>query len=363
MSRAWKAIGLSLLVGCLWLPTAAMADLRLASWNIQNLGWNTGKDYGALARIAAHFDFVAIQEAMNAEGVYRLRDTLTESTGEPWEVLYSDAMGRSSYREKYAFLWRENAVEYTGGALTYIDDADRFAREPFSAAFRSRGTGQEFLAANVHITYGQRVADRVAEVEALRRYWDWLADVQPEHARLRILFGDFNLQPHHDGWATLREVAKPLITEGATTLSTHDRRYANLYDNLWVPRQHDLPLGEAGILPFPVVLTEATGGYWDHEKARDRVSDHAPVYVLFEGNTLHAPEGAEWAEPASPACIDLNQASIRSLTALPHIGEARAQAIHAGRPWSAVHELDQIRGIGGGRLADIQETGQACVQP
>lgn len=351
-------------MACLWIPGAVLADLRLASWNIQHLGWQNEKDYGALARIAAHFDFVAIQEAMKADGVYRLRDTLEASTDEPWEVLYSDAMGRSTYREKYAFLWRENAVEYVGGALTYIDESDRFAREPFSAVFRSRGTGQAFLAANVHITYGDRLADRVAEIEALRRYWDWLADVQPEYARQRILFGDFNLQPHHDGWASMRAVARPLITEGATTLSTHDRRYANLYDNLWVPRRQDLPLGDAGILPFPVVLTEGTGEEWNHEKARDRVSDHAPVYVLFEGNRLHNPDGVDWAEGAAePACINLNDASIRELTALPHIGAVRARGIHAGRPWNAVRDLDRVRGIGGGRLQDIKDSGQACVQP
>ncbi|ADC73152.1 Endonuclease/exonuclease/phosphatase (plasmid) [Thioalkalivibrio sp. K90mix] len=344
------------------LPSAALADLRLASWNIQHLGWNVGKDYPAVARIAAQFDFLAIQEVMNAEGIYRLRDTLEDATGAEWSVLYSDALGRNTYREKYAFLWREAAVEYVGGALTYIDEADRFAREPFSAVFRSRGTDQHFLAATVHITYGDRVADRVEEIEALRRYWDWLADVMPEYAGERILFGDFNLPPHHDGWASMRAVAEPLVTEGATTLSTHDRRYANLYDNLWVPKDHTLPLGDAGILPFPVVLSEVTGVYWDHEKARDRVSDHAPVYVLFEGNTLHDAVVAEIADQEA-GCIDLNRASVSELTALPHIGEARAEAIKDGRPWNAVRDLKEIRGIGAGRLEEIKARGEACIEP
>ena len=351
------------LVALLWLlPVVALADLRLASWNIQHLGWDNNKHYPGLALIASHFDFLAIQEVMNAAGIYALRDTLEQATKQPWEVLYSEALGPSTYREKYAFLWRENAVEYAGGALTYLDDANRFAREPFSAVFRSRGTGQEFLAANVHITYGRGMAARVAEVGALRRYWDWLAEVQPEHQRLRVLFGDFNLPPQHDDWAMMREVAEPLITEGATTLSTRDRRYANLYDNVWVPRQHDLPLGETGILPFPIVLTKTTGEYWDHEKARDRISDHAPVYVLFEGHTLHNPAvPAMLSVEHAAVCIDLNRASLKDLTGLPHIGEKRALEVNAGRPWDSVNELTRIRGIGEARLGEIQETGKACV--
>ncbi|WP_019025382.1 MULTISPECIES: helix-hairpin-helix domain-containing protein [unclassified Thioalkalivibrio] len=345
------------------LPSIAMADLRLASWNIQNLGWANQKDYSALALIASQFDFIAVQEVMTAEGIYRLRDTLEQATDAEWGVLYSDALGRSTYREKYAFIWREDSAEYVGGALTYIDDSDRFAREPFSAVFRSRGTGQHFLAANVHITYGNRVADRVAEVEALRHYWDWLAQVMPEYERERILFGDFNLQPHHDGWSAMRAVAEPLITEGATTLSTHDRRYANLYDHIWVPLDHTLPLGDAGILQFPVILSEVTGVYWDHEKARSHVSDHAPVYVLFEGSELRNPVVARLVEQAGARCVDLNKASVADLTTLPHIGEARAAEIESGRPWASVADLNRVRGIGAGRLQDIKESGQACVHP
>ena len=358
---AWTGPLLSALLCLCLLPTIALADLRLASWNIQHLGWDNNKHYPALALIASHFDFLAIQEVMNAQGIYTLRDTLAHATREPWEVLYSEPMGRSSYREKYAFLWRQRAVEYIGGALIYLDDADRFAREPFSAVFRSRGTGQEFLAANVHITHGQRIAERAAEVRALRRYWDWLAEVQPEYEQLRLLFGDFNLPPWSEYWAMMLEVAEPLITEGATTLSTHDRRYANLYDNVWVPRDHVLPLGETGILQFPILLTELTGDYWDHRKARDRISDHAPVYVLFQGNSLHDPAvSALSVQPTAP-CIDINDASLNELTRLPHIGKTRAKEIKAGRPWSEVDELSRIKGIGEIRLRDIQSLEDACV--
>ena len=256
-------------------PAEAGSDrLRIASWNIQHLGWQEDKDYAALVAVARRFDFLAVQEAMTAEGIEQLRDELIVATGEAWETMYSHRIGRGSYKEKYAFLWRSSAVDYVAGAVVYLDVTDSFAREPYSARFRHRPSGLEFVAATVHILFGNAVEDRLPEIHALREYWDWLETIYPETPE-RLLMGDFNLAPSHEAWAELWEVARPLITEGATTLSTIDGRYANLYDNIIVAQDHPSSIVEAGILRFPELL-ELT-----HEEARSRVSDHAPVYVVL----------------------------------------------------------------------------------
>jgi len=84
------------------------------------------------------------------------------------------------------------------------------------------------------------------------------------------------LAPKHAAWAPLRLAAAPLIVAGATTLSSIEGRFANLYDNIWIPLGHALPVAEAGTFEFPRALGLT------HEQARRRVSDHAPVWVRLE---------------------------------------------------------------------------------
>lgn len=114
---------------------------------------------------------------MNESALERLKAEIEETSGETWMSMASHALGRSTYREHYAFLWRESAVSYVSGALVYIDVRDAFAREPFSAKFSSVRSGQVFALANVHIAYGNSIGDRLTEIEALSSYWDWLDEV------------------------------------------------------------------------------------------------------------------------------------------------------------------------------------------
>lgn len=123
----------ALFVATTFLPSVASSDIIIGSWNIKNLGWNNNKDYEKVSHIAQHFDIVAIQELMNEGALERLEVEVEESSGEKWTSMASHALGRSTYREHYAFLWRESAVSYVSGAVVYIDDRDLFAR--YSHAF------------------------------------------------------------------------------------------------------------------------------------------------------------------------------------------------------------------------------------
>lgn len=246
-------------------------DLVLASWNIQNIGWGENKHYEALGRIGADFDFIAVQEVMNREGLYGLWAALEAETGERWGKQYSHAIGRGRYREKYAFLYRKSRVLYVDGAVVFLDREDLFAREPFAARFESTDGQHRFVAATVHILYGQRKADRLPEIEALTEMWRWLEESFGEEDML--LMGDFNLRPNHQAFRPLRQVARPLTTRGATTLSTIDGRYANLYDHIWLSNESSFEILEHGIVRFPQMLG------WTHEEARRHTSDHAPVFV------------------------------------------------------------------------------------
>lgn len=59
-------------------------------------------------------------------------------------------------------------------------------------------------------------------------------------------------------------------------------------------------------------------------------------------------------------CVDLNAAGAEALQRIPHIGEARAQAIKDGRPWQGVRSLSRLHGIGPARVSEIKAEGVVC---
>lgn len=254
--------------------SAVQAQEIIASWNIRNLGWNNNKDFHALGIIGSHFDMIAVQEVMSEDGIIGFQNSLEAETGIDWDRSCSHLIGRSSYKEMYCFVWRTDTMSLEGGETVYIDSQDVFAREPYSAIFQT-GSGFRFKATSIHAIYGNSVAERQREAQALRGYHDWLVESFP--GLPIFLMGDFNLAPTNPAWAPVGEIMFPLIQEGGTTLSTIDGRFANLYDNIWVPADQDLPIVAAGRLEFPHQVLGIT-----HEEARARVSDHIPVWMEID---------------------------------------------------------------------------------
>ncbi|WP_411839571.1 Ada metal-binding domain-containing protein [Paracoccus sp. ME4] len=267
------AVALLIPAGSFLAAPAHAIETYVGSWNALHLGWNNGKDYAAAAKVAASFDLVALQEVMSVEGLEQLEQSVEALTGESWSTMASAAIGRGSYREHYAFLWRDAQVSWVDGALVYLDDRDAFSREPFSARFETVD-GYQLVLASVHLIYGETVEGREFEAEALAGYKSWLEDSFPETPI--FIAGDFNLPPSNPAWASVGVNSAPLITEGATTLSKSDGRFANLYDNIWAPAGVSLPITGSGIHDFPAALKMT------HEDARDRVSDHAPVFMVLD---------------------------------------------------------------------------------
>jgi endonuclease/exonuclease/phosphatase family metal-dependent hydrolase len=269
----------------LGVTAAATAEVRIASWNIRHLGWNNGKDFDAVALVALQFDIIAIQELMEPAALTRLRDRLEGVTGVAWRQLTSQPQGRGRYQEHYGFLWRSDRVRYEQGAATFLDPGDAFAREPISARFRRLDSGAPFVLATVHIRHGDGRSDRIPEIQALTRYWRWLAETHAD-VDLRLLAGDFNLEPGDPAWRALDAHARALLTRGGSTLSTLEGRYASLYDNIFVPDDYRLGNATWGVFRYPEAFN------WSHLGARDRVSDHAPVYLVLGADrlTLRQPE-------------------------------------------------------------------------
>ena len=209
---------------------------------------------------------------MTEEGIEKLERQPEQHTGESWSHLASHALGTSSYKEMYALIWRDSTVEYSDGAVVYLDRENHFICEPFSAKFRSKRNGTELALGTVHVVFGKGIKNRVPEIKELANYLEWIKDVYPGTPIVQL--GHFNLSPSNAAWAPVKRHAKPLLTEGASTLSAKGH-YATLYDNIWVEPNTALVITDAGIIDFPKMVG------WNHKKSRKHVSDHAPVYMTL----------------------------------------------------------------------------------
>lgn len=291
VARGLLSIGLALTLITPIGATQASADTVVASWNIRNLGWGEKKDYQALAEIASRYDLLAIQEVMNEDALAKLETEVEAKTGTQWDSLSSHLVGRGQYKEIYAFLYRPEKVQWIDGAAVYIDQRDVFEREPFSAHFRT-SDGYDFVLATAHLIYGDDPARRQFEAQALASYRDWLTESFP--GLPVYLSGDFNLPPKDKAWDSVGVSAHPLITKGATTLSSNNGKFANLYDNIWVPAGTAVPVVDYGVTPFPQMIGMS------HAKARDTVSDHIPVWMVLD-NTAQPVSFPAWSDaPAEP---------------------------------------------------------------
>lgn len=252
------------------LFSVASAETRIATWNVKRMT-SENKDVSSIVKVLSYFDLIALQEVMDEESLQSLVIELQNVTGSSWGVMPSHAIGRGTYKERYAFIWRRSHIEYVDSALVYIDDRDVFAREPMSARFRSIEDDFDFIFSSVHILYGKKKSDRIPEIEALSSYWQWLGETYPDEQF--FLAGDFNMAPDDSSYYGLRAFASPVVTQGATTLSTKNGKYANLYDNIWVPNNLKAEMS-SGILKFPEILGV------DNQFSRKNISDHAPVYLV-----------------------------------------------------------------------------------
>lgn len=250
----------------------AWADVNIGTWNLEHLSVRPNKDFQSIAKVAQKVDFLAVQELMNEDALQALARELTKQTGKHWSSMASSAVGRSSYKEMYGFVWRDDVVAYEDGAVTYLDRGDTFEREPYSARFKSLKDGTTFVVATVHVLYGKSQSDRASEIKALSSYWTWLKDTYPGNNQI-MLMGDFNTPPNSPAWANLDASAKPLVLTGASTLSTTDGKFANLYDNIFVSKNSAIRVNSIQVFNYPKYLGMT------HAQGRDSVSDHAPVFL------------------------------------------------------------------------------------
>ncbi|MBN94568.1 MAG: hypothetical protein CL928_10920 [Deltaproteobacteria bacterium] len=176
-------------------PTPTEPELvSVGAFNVQVFGKSKMRKADVpeiLGQMIARYDLLAFQEIRDASGqaLEELAGILADQTGDAFEHVVSDRLGRTRSKEQYAYFYRPDK-------LTLVDsyhfddgpepDDDVFEREPFVALWDTVAGDLDFATIVVH-TSPRRAEE---EVDALA---DVVADVVNQWGETDIVvLGDFN---------------------------------------------------------------------------------------------------------------------------------------------------------------------------
>uniref|UniRef100_A0A3B4WYZ6 Deoxyribonuclease-1-like n=1 Tax=Seriola lalandi dorsalis TaxID=1841481 RepID=A0A3B4WYZ6_SERLL len=111
--------------------------MKIASFNVKMLGLSKVNDDFVrtnLIKIVSRYSVVVMLEVVDANG--RAMKNFLKKLNE-----YSKMLGRSTYREKFVFFYRESEVKLIDSFQYEEEGRDVFAREPFAVQFKCLNTG------------------------------------------------------------------------------------------------------------------------------------------------------------------------------------------------------------------------------
>ncbi|XP_048741682.2 deoxyribonuclease-1-like [Ostrea edulis] len=172
----------------------ASRDLLICAFNIKTFGKSKMADEELaeyIKQIVLRYDIILIQEIRDVSGEAIQQLWSMVNTTMPYGMTISERLGRSSYKEQYAYFYRLSSLQLVGthqyddGPDDYSDD---FEREPYSVLFQPIGgsAGDAFVVTGIHA----KPADAVAEIGFLENvYYDVY-----NHWRISnvVVMGDFN---------------------------------------------------------------------------------------------------------------------------------------------------------------------------
>ncbi|KAL6103644.1 dnase1 [Pungitius sinensis] len=184
---------LGLLSALLHLSTS----LLLGAFNIKSFGDKKASNstlINIITTIVHRYDIILIQEVRDSDlsATKKLMEHVNKGSPQfRYSYIVSEPLGRSSYKERYLFLYREQTVSVAKN-YTYDDGCeqcgtDTFSREPFVVMFTS-----ELTAVKTFVLIPQHTSpdSAVRETDAL---YDVVTDVRARwNANDIVLLGDFN---------------------------------------------------------------------------------------------------------------------------------------------------------------------------
>lgn len=171
--------------------------LRLCSFNVRSFGQSKKENRNAMdviVKVIQRCDIILLMEIKDSNNRIcpMLMDKLNGNSrrGITYNYVISSRLGRNTYKEQYAFLYKEKLVSVKENYLyhDYQDgDMDVFSREPFVVWFQSPHTVvKDFVIVPLHTTPETSVKeiDELADVYKDVK-WRWKAENF-------IFMGDFN---------------------------------------------------------------------------------------------------------------------------------------------------------------------------
>ena len=284
-------------------------NLLIATWNIRAFGdlsriWTSGQEDSPrrdlssvkyITEIISRFDVIAVQEVK--ANIRAFRDMM-KLLGPNWSFILTDVTaGSAGNGERMAYVFDTRRVNLSGLASEIVvpkewlnevgENAlkDQFVRSPYAVSFRSES--KTFILVTLHVIYGKKSKDRIAELKGIARWLsEWAKDVNAYDQNL-ICLGDFNIDERGDllDQTFLAEglyVPPALQAEGATRSIFNEDKY---YDQIaWFNGENGKPklsmdLLAAGNYDFvPLLWNQDTHSKLQHSWM---ISDHYPLWTEF----------------------------------------------------------------------------------
>jgi len=283
------------------IPSPKSNTLRIATWNIANLGEQDREDehLSIIAEIISWFDVIAVQETKENDEHFR---KIVEFAGKKYKYIFSDASGNN---ERLAFIFNKYKVklldevgeyavppsDYNDIKITGVASAfEGFDRSPFLASFTT-GTFQ-FTLMTVHLYYGdetpKKIERRCLEAYAVARWADLRTKSKYTYNNIRDVFalGDFNLPKRGTGDPIYNALVKRgLLLPDHTSLVYSNINNDEQYDQVaFLPGTKHRILND-GIFPFDNavfadIYHERKTSFKQYIKYY--ISDHRPMWIELD---------------------------------------------------------------------------------
>jgi endonuclease/exonuclease/phosphatase family metal-dependent hydrolase len=198
-----------------------------------------------------------------------IASALSTISGVTWTYACTAPIGRTSYKECYAVIYRTDNVTLLSSTV-YNDVGDKFEREPQIVKMRDKRTNEDFTFINWHTTWGT-TAERQAEIEEIDTVFNSVQNGSSTDQDV-ILVGDHNCDATSAWWNQLKSTSyvSPLVSNKVNDLTTINSTggYASAYDHFWMQLSYVTEFSSCGRDYIANTLDFYNG-----------LSDHAPVWL------------------------------------------------------------------------------------
>lgn len=273
-------------------------DIRIGAFNIQVFGRTKAAKpevMDILAKVIQRYDILLIQEIRDSSGkaIYKLLELVNRVGPEVYNVIVSERLGRTTSKEQYAFMYRNESNVEVLDQYQYHDSKDLFEREPFAVRFSIADSAVgEITLAGIHVDPDEAVQ----EIDALASVHDTL--VAHWNSDNVVIMGDFNADC---GYVTNKEsealvlrdpTYKWLIQDGQDTTT---KATDCTYDRIIVTGDELLE----SIIPGSGRVYRYDKDYHLNKTETRLISDHYPVeFQLYREDQAYSSAGyrilAEW---------------------------------------------------------------------